>query len=245
MIQVQNYKVSMNESLLFHVDDFQVQKGCVYYLLGKNGCGKSTFLKSILKKNKQFNALKIDSQDHSIYSPKELARKIAYVASKVGLDEYITVEDFLLLGRYPHGKPFSGVSQQDKAKISETLHLLEIASLQHKRLNELSDGQQQLVSIGRAIVQEVDYIFLDEPTAFLDYLNKLKIMHVVQKLSKDKQIGIVIVTHDIEFVFKHSESVYYVDTYTKELKKICLSDELKFDQVIQMIYGESQLSETF
>lgn len=236
MIEINNYLIKIHQDLLFQVDSLCIQKGSVYFLLGKNGCGKSTFLKSFLLPSKANNSFVIDGLPQVAYTSKELAQKIAYVPSKLIANDYTSVQDFLLMGRYPYGKPFSGSSEADLQLVEENLDLLEIRHLKNKSLSELSDGQQQLVSIGRALVQEVDYLLLDEPTAFLDYSNKCKILNLATLLSHTKNIGIIVVTHDVEFVFKQQQDIYYIDTCSKKLHQLPFSSQKTFDEVIALIY---------
>lgn len=236
MIEIKSCQIKVNQDLLFQVDYLCIEKGSVYFLLGKNGCGKSTFLKHFLLPSKGNNSLFIDGLPQARYNSKDLAKKIAYVSSKLMANDYTSVQDFLLMGRYPYGQPFSGLSQADLQLVEENLNLLEIKCLKNKRLAELSDGQQQLVGIGRALVQEVDYLLLDEPTAFLDYSNKCKILNLTTLLSRTKNIGIIVVTHDVEFVFKQQQDIYYIDDCSKKLHLLPLSSQKTFEEVIALIY---------
>lgn len=235
MIQFENHIVSIENTTLFKVDELVVEQGKVCYLIGKNGSGKSTFLKSIITFNDKTAGISIDNKSKNQYSSKELAQKIAYVPSKLTNNDFTTVEEFLLLGRYPYGKPLSGTSEHDQEKLNEVLNLLEINDLKTKFINQLSDGQQQLVSIGRALVQEVNYLLLDEPTAFLDYANKRRIFARINELARTKNMGIIVVTHDIEFLLKLNPSVFYVDTNAKSLEKLNLSSD-DLEEVVRTVY---------
>ena len=235
MIQFKNHTVSIENTTLFKVDELVVEQGKVCYLIGKNGSGKSTFLKSIINFNDKTAGISIDKKPKNHYSSKELAQKIAYVPSKLTSNDFTTVEEFLLLGRYPYGKPLSGTSEHDQEKQNEVLNLLEINDLKTKFINQLSDGQQQLVSIGRALVQEVNYLLLDEPTAFLDYANKRRIFELINELARTKNMGIIVVTHDIEFLLKLNPSVFYVDTNAKSLEKLNLSSD-DLEEVVRKVY---------
>ncbi|HRO74966.1 MAG TPA: ABC transporter ATP-binding protein [Crocinitomicaceae bacterium] len=235
MIQFKNHTVSIENTTLFKVDELVVEQGKVYYLIGKNGSGKSTFLKSIINFNDKTAGISIDNKSKNQYSSKELAQKIAYVPSKLTSNDFTTVEEFLLLGRYPYGKPLSGTSEHDQEKLNEVLNLLEINDLKTKFINQLSDGQQQLVSIGRALVQEVNYLLLDEPTAFLDYANKRRIFARINELASAKNMGIIVVTHDIEFLLKLNKDVFYVDTNSKSLETLNLSND-DLEEVVRTVY---------
>ena len=236
MIQFSHYKVSVDNHFLFEVENFSIERGNVYYLIGKNGAGKSTFLKSIINFEDKTEGITIDDVLKQKLKQKELAQKIAYVPSKVSLNNFTSVEDFLLMGRYPYGSPFSGFNAEDKNSLENVIQLLEIADLRHKFMHQLSDGQQQLISIGRALVQEVDYLLLDEPTAFLDYYNKKRIFNLVEELSRVKKMGIAIVSHDIDYLFKQSKSIFYIDTNTKKLNFLQQMIASDFEDIIEKIY---------
>lgn len=235
MIQFENHTVSIENTILFEVERLAVEQGKVYYLIGKNGSGKSTFLKSIINFNDKTTGISIDKKPKNQYFSKELAKKIAYVPSKLMSNDFTTVEEFLLLGRYPYGKPLSGTSEHDQLKLNEVLNLLEINDLKTKFINQLSDGQQQLISIGRALVQEVNYLLLDEPTAFLDYANKRRIFTLINELAGAKNMGIIVVTHDIEFLLKLNATVFYVDTNVKSLETLSLSKD-NLEEVVKRVY---------
>lgn len=236
MIQFNNYNVSIENHFLFDVDTFSIEKGNVYYLIGKNGAGKSSFLKSIIDFEDKTQGITIDDVSKHQLRQKELAQKIAYVPSKVTLNNFTAVEDFLLMGRYPYGSPFAGFNAEDKNSLENVIQLLGIADLRLKFMHQLSDGQQQLISIGRALVQEVDYLLLDEPTAFLDYYNKIRIFNLVEELSLVKKMGIAVVTHDIEYLFKQAKQIFYVNTNDQQLQFLQQTRDANFEDIIENIY---------
>lgn len=238
MIDLKNYPVYMGNRLLFQIDNWQLEQSNVYYLLGKNGCGKSTFLRALMEnKNASYS---LDGQLHTKWNAKELARKMAYVSSKLVTSNYTTVEEFLLMGRYPYGKLVTGLlaerTKEDKNQIEKAIQLLGLSTLRTKYLSELSDGQQQIVSIGRAIVQDVMYVLLDEPTAFLDYKNKRWIFNLVHQLAKEKNICFLVVTHDIAYPFEKSKELFYVDSEEKRLKSVQVSNYENVDALSEVVY---------
>lgn len=237
MIQLENYEVKAGDKLLFRIEQLSVKKGEIFFLAGKNGSGKSTFLKSLIYHQKHQN-YRINDKSVNLWTQKELAKTIAYVPSKIQLNDFTRVEDFLLMGRYPYGKPFSGIREHDIELVLETLHLLNIKELQHKFIHQLSDGQQQLIAIGRALVQEVDYLLLDEPTAFLDYYNKTRIFQLTEELSKTKNMGIIVVTHDIEYLVRHYDRINFIDAKTKTIAALTHPTSSDLDAIVKKIYGD-------
>jgi len=237
MIEFRKYQLKIAQKLLFEVSDWKIEAGNIYFLLGKNGCGKSTFLRSLLQPN-DTDTLRIDGKAMRQWHPKELAQKIAYVSSKLPQNDYTTVFDFLLLGRYPYGMSLFGASETARQRVAETLELLHIGDLGERFLTQLSDGQQQLVAIGRALVQEVEYLLLDEPTAFLDYLNKRKLWALIGQICKERKIAIVVVTHDLESASDLMQNISYVDVRQKKLVTLVTREQFPTEELLVEIYGE-------
>ncbi|MBN9294851.1 MAG: ABC transporter ATP-binding protein [Flavobacteriia bacterium] len=238
MIQLKDYKVKAGGKLLFRAERFSIEKGEICFLVGKNGSGKSTFLKSLIRHTAEEQTYLIEGKPSRSWTPKELAKKIAYVPSKIQLNDFTRVEDFLMMGRYPYGKPFSGSSRQDEELVNQTLRLLQIEELRTQFIHQLSDGQQQLVSIGRALVQEVDYLLLDEPTAFLDYYNKVRIFRLAEQLSREKNMGIIVVTHDIEYLVKRYDQITFIDTHSKTIVPLIQPANADLETIVKKIYGD-------
>lgn len=234
MIELNAYQVRVGNRLLFQIPDWKIEKGLVYYLLGKNGCGKSTFLRSLMDVSQQ--DYQLEGKSVRQWSAKEIASKIAYVSSKIVANDYTTVSEFLMMGRYPYGKLWTGTTDEDLTKVEYALQLLNLEALREKKLSELSDGQQQLVAIGRAIAQDVDYLLLDEPTAFLDYKNKRWIFDLVHQFASERNMGVIIVTHDINYAFNVAEELYYVDSENLVLSKIKPADFSDIDALSEQVY---------
>lgn len=238
MIQLEDYKIKAGGKLLFKAERFSLEKGEICFLAGRNGSGKSTFLKSLIYHAAEEQTYLIEGKPSRLWTQKELAKKIAYVPSRIQLNDFTRVEDFLMMGRYPYGKPFSGSNQQDEELVNQTLRLLRIEEFRTEFIHQLSDGQQQLISIGRALVQEVDYLLLDEPTAFLDYYNKVRIFQLAEQLSKEKNMGIIVVTHDIEYLVKRYDKIHFIDTHSETIASLTRPEFTDLDTVVKKIYGD-------
>lgn len=236
MIEFKNCNVQIEDKHLFSIKNWKIEKGNVYYLLGKNGAGKSTFLHALLE-DISFQYL-LDGKPRSQYDSKEISRKVAYVTSKIVANNFTTVEEFIKMGRYPYPSNFFSADVITTSLIAETVHLLEISSLLPKMLSKLSDGQQQLVAIARALVQQTDFLLMDEPTAFLDYSNKMKIFNLIQRLAREQNKGIIFVTHDLELIFQNKiQLIHYVDVVDGELKFIELNELSTIENVASIIYN--------
>ncbi len=177
-------------------------------ILGPNGSGKTTFLKIIsglVKKNR--GEIFINSTNIINFSPRELAKIFAVVSQDYEPTYGFSVEEIIEMGRYPYMSFWGFQTKNDRKIINQTIELLNLESLRKNKTDDLSSGEKQKVRFARALVQEPEYLLLDEPTSNLDLSNKLL---VTQILSEIKEFGtnIIITSHDIDFIrYNTSECV--------------------------------------
>ncbi len=203
MINLFNIQIGF-KSKLFSIDELCLERGKLYTLIGKNGIGKSTFLKTIAEIIQPLEG-KINWESNL---PKE--QRIAFVSSKFDGVENLNTYDYISLGRAPYTNLFGKLNQEDKTIINESIDLLNLSHLNSKETIKLSDGERQIASIGRAITQNTELIILDEPTAFLDYENKVKIINLLSKIAKERNCCIIHSSHDIELSTEFSDFILII-----------------------------------
>mgnify|MGYP000362437276 CR=1 FL=1 len=144
---------------------------------------------------------------------KQRAKKVAYIPSKMqSFEQFTTVEEFVLLGRYPYKSSFKDYSSDDKKHVDDMLDELHISHLKKSNLDALSSGQQQLVLIAQALVQESEYIIFDEPTANLDPKNTQLFLQEFKKLRRKHTT--ILITHDIQLASHLNDPVLFIkDTH--------------------------------
>ncbi len=198
MIQLKKVSIGYRAELL-HAEKLELEAGKVYALVGRNGIGKSTFIQTISGIQKHL-AGEITMNGLSItgFNPKEIAASISLVDTRFEGVEYLKVKDYLALGRAPFTDAFGRLNSNDWRIVEEVASDLAIQHLLDKNTDQISDGERQLCSVGRAFVQETPVILLDEPTAFLDYINRKKLLELLVRLSRDKKKCIVLSTHDLD-----------------------------------------------
>ncbi len=180
-----------------------IEKGKLIAVLGKNGIGKSTLLRTISKVQKPIEgSIKINQKLLADYSPQELATKLSLVLTERLPASQLTVFELVALGRQPYTNWIDRLSSDDIEKINWAISLTEIEHLQHRRFYELSDGQLQRVLIARALAQDTEIILLDEPTAHLDIHHTFKVFSILKNLVKTTQKTIIISTHQVNLALQ-------------------------------------------
>lgn len=181
-------------------------------LLGPNGAGKSTLLKTLTAflppvKGEIF----IDNKPLEDYSDAELSKVIGVVLTeKLSLNN-MTVEELVGMGRSPYTGFWGRMTDADRKIVDGAISLVGIESLRGRMVQTLSDGERQKVMIAKALAQETPVIFLDEPTAFLDYPSKVEIMQLLQRLARENGKTVFLSTHDLELALQIADKVWLLD----------------------------------
>jgi len=195
--------------------DVALSTGEVLALLGPNGGGKTTLLKTLLGLIKpKAGEVRLGGKPLDNYSIRERARVVAYVP-QVHISTFaFTVETVVLMGRTAHGSLFSRPSGQDRAVAQAALARFGIAALASRPYTMISGGERQLVLLARALAQEPQFIVLDEPTASLDFGNQGKVMREIRALAKSGH-GVLFTTHDPNHALRAADRAYLLREGTR------------------------------
>ncbi len=181
----------------------ELRKSKLIALVGINGIGKSTLLKTITGIQKPLEGTVLLSQKNiEHYSATELAQEMSVVLTEKLPPSNLTVFELIALGRQPYTNWLGTLTFEDIEKVNEAIRLTQIEHLIHKKHFEISDGQLQKVLIARALAQDTPLIILDEPTTHLDLLHKFTLLQLLQKLAKETQKCILFSTHDIDLAIQ-------------------------------------------
>jgi phospholipid/cholesterol/gamma-HCH transport system ATP-binding protein len=199
MIVVKNIYKSFSEPVLTNIS-FTIDNGEFAVILGKSGVGKSVLLKIIvglLKPDKgevEIDNMKIHSaSEKDIF---EFRKSIGFVFQSAALFDSMNVFENVALPLIEHYK----LSKKEiREKVFKALSLVDLEDAAYLFPAELSGGMKKRVSIARAIVHEPEYIFYDEPTTGLDPQTVEKLIEVIRRIWKEKNITSVAVTHDFYF----------------------------------------------
>ena len=203
MIKIQNLSVSYQGQLALDETSLNIKGPTITGIIGPNGAGKSTLLKGILGI--------VDHKGQAFLDDRPLQEelnKIAYVEQKINIDYNfpIKVKECVSLGLYPKIKLFQRLNSSDWDKVGQALKIVGLQDFAERQISQLSGGQFQRVLIARCLVQEADYIFLDEPFVGIDSVSEEIIMATLQRL-KEEGKTILIVHHDLSKVTAYFDQV--------------------------------------
>lgn len=227
MIQFKDVQIGYDEPLLF-IPELKLQTGEIHALIGANGKGKTTLLKTINGLQAVLSGeIIVNNKEAAKLSHNEISTLVAFVSSKFEGIEHLSVYDYIALGRTPYTNIFGRLSSQDHVQISHAIKILGIDYLSDKLTTEISDGERQLCAIARALAQETPIITLDEPTAFLDYANRVKVLSILKKLALEEQKCIVLSSHDIDICLEMYLPILYIDASNNELKQTISTSKIE------------------
>ena len=219
MIELKDLKCAFDKRVI--LEDVSLKIKSHLSILGANGSGKSTLAKAICSLIEFSGEVNINGTNIEELSLNEKAKMLSYIPAKLEIyDSFITVEEFVLLGRFPYKKSFFEYSEKDKNIAKETLEFLKISHLKDNSVSSLSSGEQQLALIAQALAQQSKIIIFDEPTANLDPHNSKIIAEHIKGLKEYHQI--ILITHDLHLAsyvdnpvvfIKEKTTHYYEDNF--------------------------------
>ena len=192
---------------------FNAGKGEVVGIIGQNGCGKTTLLKCINASLKSTRGvITLDDKDVQALTKKEIARSMGFVMQTTNTTFPFTVYETVLMGRYSRKDALSSDETEEDTKIVyEAMRDTGILNFADRDIDELSGGERRRVMIARALVQEPEILLLDEPTLHLDINHQFDLMELITKLSRDRGLLVVIVTHDLIFAARYCDRVIAIE----------------------------------
>lgn len=183
--------------------NIELHKGELVGLVGANGIGKSTLLRTLTNVQPKLNgSISINNKSLSAFSNLELAKVLSLVLTEPLSSKNLTVFELVALGRQPYTNWVGNFSKKDIEIVNQAISQINIETLKDKKCFELSDGQLQKAMIARALAQDTDLIILDEPTTHLDMYHKAYILKLLQKLAKDTNKTILFSSHEIDLAIQ-------------------------------------------
>lgn len=228
---------SKQEHLLFKKNDLLFQPGDFVALVGPNGSGKTTLFNTILGFQKELQGeITFDKTSLSQFKREEKVKLISFVPSKFSGVDHLSVYDLVAMGRAPYTNILNKLTAKDHQIVQAIIDKLNLNSLANKNTLSLSDGERQIAMIGKALAQEAKVMVLDEPTAFLDYNNRRKVLQILKVLAEQNNQLIFISSHDLDLCFEFCNKVIAIDKNEKVLKSYSFPFEKK--TIVQEIFLE-------
>ncbi len=188
--------------------NLNLKKGELIALIGANGIGKSTLLRTLIGIQPPLSGnVILNGKNINEYDSISFAQNLSIVLTEKLPPSNLTVFEIIALGRQPYTNWLGNLSDNDISKINEAMELTQITSLSEKKHYEISDGQLQNVLVARALAQDTPLIILDEPTTHLDLLHKVSLFKLLKKLAKETKKCILFSTHDIDMAIQISDEM--------------------------------------
>lgn len=189
-----------------------LEKGEILTLIGPNGVGKSTVLKSIANQLARIDGtIYLDNKSMDDMSGTELSKKLAVVLTEKLRTEMMNCEDVVATGRYPYTGRFGILSETDRELVREAMDLVHVSNIKDQDFTCISDGQRQRVMLARCLCQEPEIIILDEPTSHLDVKYKLEFLSVLQELCQKKSLTVIMSLHELELAARVSNRIMCIN----------------------------------
>ncbi|MBO0576224.1 ABC transporter ATP-binding protein [Clostridium botulinum] len=205
-ITTTNLAIAYEEKLIVDGLNMNIPKGKITTIIGANGCGKSTVLKTIGRILKPKEGLVyLNGDDIRNLSTKEVAQKMAILPQSPQAQGRLTVGELVSYGRFPHNKGFGKLSPEDKKVIQWALDITKLTELEVTMVDNLSGGQRQRVWIAMALAQQTNLILLDEPTTYLDMAYQLEVLELLYNLNREESCTIVMVLHDLNLAARFAD----------------------------------------
>lgn len=202
------YSLKKETKIVASEISISLKEGNLIGLVGINGVGKSTLLRTLTGIQKALKGtVLLNDKPIESYQAIDLAQQISVVLTEKLPPSNLTVYELIALGRQPYTNWLGKLSAEDKIQIDKAIHLTDVNHLIHQKYNEISDGQLQKVLIARAIAQDTALIFLDEPTTHLDLLHKVSLFKFLKKLTQETNKCILFSTHDIDLAIQLSDEM--------------------------------------
>ena len=216
--------------------NIHIPENKISVILGSNGSGKSTMLKTFCRlMTPTAGLITLDGTPLSQIKSKDIAKSIGLLPQTSIAPEGIKVAELVSRGRYPHRQFMTGLNNDDYKAIEEAMEAMKITELADRSIDELSGGQRQRVFIALALAQETDILFLDEPTTYLDIAYQIEILDLLKELNKKRGTTIVMVLHDINLSTKYADYLFAMKDGT--LIKQGTPSEIITEDTIRKIYG--------
>jgi len=211
MISLQHLTVGYGAKAVLSDINQTLEAGQMVCLLGANGVGKSTILRTLAGFQPPLSGkVLLDGRDFLSLTLSERSKAVSVVLTERVEVPYMKVVDLVGMGRSPYTGFFGRLTNEDKQIVSEAIEMVGISNLAERTIDTLSDGERQKTLLAKALAQQTPVILLDEPTAFLDFHSKVSTLRLMLRLAHEMKKAIFLSTHDVEMAIQLSDKLWVV-----------------------------------
>ena len=211
ILKINGLQIGYKGQALMPPIDAVLHEGEAVALVGANGSGKTTLFKTLTGSLKPIaGQVELCGRPLENYTPNERAKLFSLVLTEKPDDLFLSVFDLVASGRYPHSGLMAKLSDEDYDMIKSKLQVVGVENLINRDFVSLSDGEKQKVMIAKALVQDTPIVYMDEPSAFLDYPSKVELLHLISRLALEERKTVLYSSHDLELLMKHGAKMWIV-----------------------------------
>ncbi|MCR8845119.1 ABC transporter ATP-binding protein [Paenibacillus sp. SC116] len=235
-LRTEQLRIGYNDTVIVDNLNVSIPTGKITALVGSNGSGKSTILKTMsrIMRPSGGNVL-LDGRSIHEQSTKEVAKQMAILPQNPTAPEGLTVSELISYGRFPHQKGFGSMTKEDREVVQWAIEVTGLTVFHDRPVDQLSGGQRQRAWIAMALAQQTDILFLDEPTTFLDMAHQLEVLQLLNKLNEEEGRTIIMVVHDLNHASRYAQHMVAIKSGTV----ICEGSpqEVVTQDVLRQVFG--------
>ena len=205
--EVQNVSAGYGDKEIIHEISFEVEPHTLTALIGPNGCGKTTLLKSMVNLLEYQGDCLLHGEKFKEVSTRKLARKVSYIPQRSGIQISMSVLDVVLMGFNPVLKLLERPNKKQKQRAKDAIASVGLAAYINKDYLTLSEGQKQLVMLARTMIEDTDLLILDEPDSALDFQNRYLILNILKELTMKEEKAGILCLHDPEMALEFCQQI--------------------------------------
>ncbi|MBO5213871.1 MAG: ABC transporter ATP-binding protein [Clostridia bacterium] len=234
MIELNSLSFSYGEKPVFSDLSATFRPGTLYGIVGPNGCGKTTLIRLLCRLNKPTSGkIFLDGIPYESYERNPFAKQVSLLPQFRSLPS-ISVEDFVSRGRYPYLGLTRRMTTADRDAVQRALIEVGAEDLASREINRLSGGERQRVCLAMLLAQDTPYIFLDEPTTYLDVAHRFSLLEHLKRL-KEQGKCVVAVLHDLSLALRYCDEIAVLDQGS--LRAFASPDSLLSSEILEQVFG--------
>ncbi len=234
-LEAQKVSAGYGRNLVIRGVDLAIPARSVTTLLGPNGCGKSTVIKTMGRLlGPRAGTVRFDGRELGEYGANELARRMALLPQLLQNSGDWLVEELVSFGRFPH-RSSGGGRARDRAAIDRAIGAMRLGELRRRPVGSLSGGERQRAWIAMTLAQEPEVLLLDEPTTFLDISCQFEIVELVRSLNRERGLAVVMVLHDLNLAARCSDRLVMMKD--GRIRHIGTPEELMTPEILREIFS--------